>query len=248
MMEVKASNERVVSNRRSILKVVIAALGLMVFQFFYNKLMEVLLIDVVAKAVTGLTNSCYLMIHHTMQFLILFIPTMIIYRTKKLDFGYWNKNYKASRRYIILGATYALLISLITAIMGAYRKFELDDFIFQLFFSGLGEEILFRSLPITVLILAGGKDYEFDIKGKYTLSISVAISAVLFALGHVSIAREGISFSTMQLLCCLIVGMILGDCYKRTHNIWICMFIHGFINVLSLVFNMAFVFLLSALA
>lgn len=240
LIGVKASNDGVSSNWGSILKFVIAALGLMIFQFFYNKLMEVLLIDVVAKVVTGLTNSCYLMIHHTMQFLILFIPTMVIYRTKKLDFGYCNRNYKTSRRYIILSALYALLISLISAIMGAYREFKLDDFIFQLFFSGLGEEILFRSLPITVLILAGGKDYEFGIKDKYTLSISVVISAVLFALGHVSISREGISFSTLQLISCLIVGIILGDCYKRTHNIWICMFIHGLINVLSLVFNIAF--------
>lgn len=237
------TNDKVNNNRGSILKVIIVALLLMVFQFFYNKLMEVLLIDVVAKVVTGLSNSCYLMIHHTMQFLVLFIPTMIIYKTRKLDFGYCNKNFKASRRYIIIGASYALLISLITAIKGVYHVFQLDDFIFQLLFSGLGEEILFRSLPITVLILAGGKDYEYDIKGKYTLSLSVVISAVLFALAHVSISPNGIRFNTLQLISCLVVGIILGDCYKRTHNIWICMFIHGLINVLSSVFNIVFGFL-----
>ena len=227
------------SKKTLIIKLIVVCIILYLFQFIYLKGLEYLLIDVIAKVIKGLTNSEYLVIHHIIMFIILFIPTFILHKKKKLDFGYRKVNMKESFSYLIIISIFGLTISLITAIMGDVSNFSLDEFIFQLFFSGLGEEILFRSIPLIFIPLFCKKDIEVNLK-KYKINVSVIISSILFALAHISITRSGISYSFMQLICCLITGIILGLCYKKTNNIWLCMILHGLYNVLTFTFNIIF--------
>ena len=84
------------SKKTLIIKLIVVCIILYLFQFIYLKGLEYLLIDVIAKVIKGLTNSEYLVIHHIIMFIILFIPTFILHKKKKLDFGYRKVNMKES--------------------------------------------------------------------------------------------------------------------------------------------------------
>lgn len=128
------------------------------------------------------------MVHHFFQFSMLFIPTIIIHRYSHIDFGYHIKDWKKGLGWLGGGVALEFLFNVIPHwISGNFRfSFQADSFVFQLFFSGLGEEIAYRVLPLVILPIVWGQEVTCKVRSKYTIDIDVLISALLFAIAHVS--------------------------------------------------------------
>ncbi|WP_167958404.1 CPBP family intramembrane glutamic endopeptidase [Anaerosporobacter faecicola] len=183
-----------------------------------------------------------LMIHHTIQFAFVFIPTVLLHRARKIDFGYQIKDLKKGTKYLWYICAFSLLVSLMQALKGAHMIPSTDYIIFQLCFSGLGEEIVYRAIPIALLCKASAKETRIHLYGKINIDYSVLISALFFSIAHISFqfGSTNITYSWVQLLYSFSVGLILGHAYKKVNSIWYCMFLHGLCNVVAIIFPLIF--------
>ena len=226
---------------KSILRFILMALGVFIFQVLFYQL-SLVIIQAIAKHMVNTSNDYLLMIHHTIEFVLVFIPTFIIHRLKKLDFGYHFKEIKKAMLFLAISSGFGALISIISVIDGARYSFSLSSLVFQLFFSGLGEEILYRSLPLVLFTLAYGNDTTIKIGKKISIDFGIIVSALFFSLAHISFqfGYSGISFSYLQLFCSFVCGIIFGYAYKKTNSIWICMGLHGIYNLIVVSIPMIF--------
>ncbi|MDE6664824.1 MAG: CPBP family intramembrane metalloprotease [Ruminococcus sp.] len=215
---------------------IIVSLTILCFQILYFQL-TLVFIQFVMKIITGLSSNCYLMIHHTFQFLLLFIPTILIHKYIPVDFGYHIKDWKKGINWFTIGLMFEIAVAVYVKILygGSSETFSIDALIFQLFFSGFGEEICYRSLPLVMILWVCG-DIEVEIFHKLKIDAAVVLSALFFSIGHISFqfGYSGISYSWMQLIVAFVVGIILGMMYKKTNSIWICMAAHGIYNVIAI--------------
>ena len=101
---------------------------------------------------------------------------------------------------------------------------------FQLFLSGPSEELIFRAFAITMLGLVL-KDRVFS--GRASLANIAA--AVIFGLAHVdfSLAPFRVSYSPMQVVLCVALGLFYGDCLEKSGSVFYPMMMHSIGNVLS---------------
>lgn len=222
------------TNRR--IKVLFAALAIFGFQVLFFQL-TVVMLQKSAKIIPGWSNDCYLMIHHIYMFLPVFLFTLLISKFVRIDFGYHIKDWKKGLVWCGIAIAVMIALNIILNIInnswGVY--FRADTFIYQLFFSGLGEEILYRSLPLAILPFVWGDEMVIKIGAKYKVYIDVLISALFFTLGHISFqfGVSGINFSWSQLISAFLQGICIGMVYKKTNSVWICMIIHGIVNIIS---------------
>lgn len=218
---------------------ILMALAILCFQILYYQLTVVLLMWFAAR-VPGWSNDCYLMVHHTIQFLLVFIPTLILHKKTKLDFGYHIADWKKGLSWVLIGIGYVLFMSLLGSLVYGFgiSTHEADTYIFQLFFSGLGEEIPYRAIPLVLLPLAYGSEPTIQIGSKRKISVDILISALFFSLGHISFqfGQPGISLSWLQLLSAFGAGIILGMIYKKSNSVWLCMIAHGIYNIFAVTF------------
>lgn len=107
-------------------------------------------------------------------------------------------------------------------------SFRADSFIFQFLFSGLGEEIDYRVLPLVILSVVWGQELTCKVVSKYTIDFDVLISALLFAIAHV-----GFDYNWISLLFVFAIGVVLGKIYRKTNSVWMCMIAHGIFNVIA---------------
>ena len=130
-----------------------AAAAVLCFQILYYQL-TVVFLQAFAKAVPGLSNDCYLMVHHTFQSAVLFVPTFILHKLGKADFGYHIKDWKKGTGWFWAAIGFELLTAAVMWLLNGFRLgvAGADTIIFQLFFSGLGEEIAYRSLPLVTFL------------------------------------------------------------------------------------------------
>lgn len=217
----------------------IAFVLVLLFQFVYTKSCHYIFI-LISKIIKGLTNDEYLMIHHLIMFIIAFIPTFIISYKKKMNFGYHKGTLKPFLICLGILSTYEIIITIIQVLFGLSSEFRLDTIIFQLLFSGLGEEILYRSIPIAIFIYAFKGETSIKIKEKFDLDFGVLLSAVLFAIAHININFSPFSVSAywLQLLNCFITGIVIRCCYKKSNSIWQCMILHGAVNLIIVIIPM----------
>jgi uncharacterized protein len=112
-------------------------------------------------------------------------------------------------------------------------KNVLGYFGFQLLLSGTSEELVFRALPITLLLLLTQTRYSL-FKGRIQLSLAVIIAAVLFSIGHInwSLNPFRLYYDIPQLLYALLMGLVQGWAYEKTGSIVYPMMMHGISNVL----------------
>ncbi|HHT76652.1 MAG TPA: CPBP family intramembrane metalloprotease [Clostridiaceae bacterium] len=70
---------------------------------------------------------------------------------------------------------------------------------------------------------------------KYKVYIDVLMSALFFSLAHISFqfGVSGINFSWPQLVSPFLMGSCIGMVYKKTDSVWICMIIHGIVNIVA---------------
>ncbi len=100
---------------------------------------------------------------------------------------------------------------------------------FQLFLTGPSEELIFRAFAITMLgLVLRGKGAA----GKASLANITA--AVIFGLAHVrfSFAPFQVSYSLMQVLFAIGLGLFYGDCYEKSGSVIYPMMMHSISNVI----------------
>jgi membrane protease YdiL (CAAX protease family) len=108
----------------------------------------------------------------------------------------------------------------------------LGYFGFQLLLSGTSEELLFRALPITLLLmLSQGRISLFE--GRVKLSLAVITAAVLFSIGHINWSTHPfrLSYDVSQLLYALLMGLVQGWAYEKAGSVVYPMMMHGISNV-----------------
>lgn len=222
-------------------KLPLIILGILLFQILYYQL-TLYLINLIMADMPYVFEYFGLMIHHTIQFALVFIPTLLLHRAGKIDFGYHIKDINKVKKYLWVICAFSLFVSLFQALRGAHMIPSVDYIIFQLFFSGLGEEIAYRAIPIALLCKVSGKETRIHLYGKVSLDYSVLISALFFSIAHISFqfGSTSISYSWIQLLFSFFIGLILGSAYKKVNSIWYCMFLHGLCNIVTLVFPLIF--------
>ena len=105
---------------------------------------------------------------------------------------------------------------------------------FQLLLSGTSEEILFRALPITLLVYAYSVKTGEPIKiYKLEVSRETMIAAVLFAIAHIGWELNPFSitqFNIHQLVLSVVFGIFYGVAYQKSNSALYPMIMHGISN------------------
>ena len=101
---------------------------------------------------------------------------------------------------------------------------------FQLLLSGPAEEILYRALPVTVLLHALGRSVK--IRGSVTLEIVIA--SLLFSAAHVkwTLSPFGVEADLFQLVYAFAVGTVQGVAYRESRSVLYPILMHSLSNVL----------------
>lgn len=231
--------EEELTKEKHVTRFILVAFAILCFQILCYQLTLFLLLRF-AGVVKGWSNDCYLMVHHTIQFLLVFIPTFILHQKTSLDFGYHIKGMKKGMTWLLIGLAYEVVLLVVLGILNGFGVClnDVDTYIFQLFFSGLGEEIPYRSIPLVLLPLAYGSEPILKLGTKVKIPIDVVISALFFSFGHIffQFGQPGISYSVVQLISAFGAGICFGMLYKKSNSIWLCMIAHGLFNILAITF------------
>jgi len=184
----------------------------------------------------------WISVHHIVQMLLAIIAIVILIRILKLDFGFGFVNRKIGMKYVadfgIAALAFAVVWHFVAHILDNVRMpdYPLNfnniagQLGFQLLLSGLSEEILFRALPIT-LLLYGFQNSKVIRIGKLDISYENIIAAMLFTLAHIrwSLNPFSVNASLVQLILSMLLGLWYGVAYQRSksviypiamHSIW----------------------------
>jgi len=196
----------------------------------------------------------WISVHHTVQMLLAIIVIVILAKTLKLDFGFGFGDKKAGVEFIknftVVALVFALIWHLGAQMLGnvGMPNYPLNfnniagQLGFQLLLTGLSEEILFRALPITLLV------YSFrESKTVYSLQASIVlkneklnisleniIAAMLFTIAHVrwSLNPFSVGASWVQLVLSMVLGLWYGIAYQRSKSIIYPIAMHSIWNVI----------------
>jgi membrane protease YdiL (CAAX protease family) len=155
----------------------------------------------------------------------------------KLDFCFKIGDAKKGIRYLaVFTAVFAVLAVAINFFQPSVYDFPLNSgnilgtLGFQLFLSGPSEEIVFRALPVTMLIFAFGK--SISLKGSITLEVILA--SILFSFAHTEWSLIPFSFKAeiFTLIYAFVLGTIQGIVYQKTRSILYPMLMHSVSNFL----------------
>ena len=179
-----------------------------------------------------------LAVHHIIQMLLALLLIFILVKTKRVG------EFKLAPKYDAKGIRYTLIFCaaltayyLVSYIIGSFTgtigtfsheltPINVTGYLgFQLLLSGPSEEILFRSLPIT-LLLSG-----LDPDSKKDNTKAVVIAAVLFGIAHIDILH--LSFDPFQVCYAFVLGLIYGYTFNKTKSVIYPMIMHSMSNVIS---------------
>ena len=181
-------------------------------------------------------------IHHIGQMIIALIVILVLGKLLKTNFYFQLGDVNKGMKYLALFTSVFAIISLALHVfmydnnqLSSY-SFPLDKrniigtLAFQLFLSGPSEEVVFRALPITVLMYAFGK--SISVKGNITLEVILA--SVLFSFAHInwSFSPFMIKIDFFQIFYAFVLGSIQGIVYQRTKSILYPILMHSISNVL----------------
>lgn len=183
-----------------------------------------------------------LSVHHIVQMLIALAVITVLSKLIKADFGFGLGDSKKGLRYFLIFTAVIAVIALIYHIpMYVFGQGQAFDFPltpknilgtlgFQLFLSGTSEEILYRALPVTVLVYVFGKNIQ--IKGDFTLEVILA--SFLFTAAHIewSLFPFSADFNLSQLFYAFAMGTVSGIVYQQSRSILYPMLMHSISNVL----------------
>jgi len=181
-------------------------------------------------------------VHHIIQMLIALVIIAILKKLLKVDFGFElgdrKKGVKYLRVFIVAFTIYTLICYILMYIYNQLPTYNfplnISNIIgtlgFQLFLSGTSEEILFRALPITVLVYVFGKSVNI----KWSVTLETIIAAVLFSIAHIKWSLWPFTMEANYLQVCyaFVLGTIQGIAYQESHSILYPVLMHSISNVL----------------
>ena len=195
----------------------------------------------------------WLSIHHIVQMLLAIVVIVIFTKALKLDFGFGFGDRKAGVQFVanftVAALVFALIWHLGAQVLGNVGMpsypLNFNNIVsalgFQLLLSGPSEEILFRVLPITLLVYSFRESkvvcsfQENKVLKSETLNISLEniIAALFFTLAHVSWSLNPFSVgaSPVQLILSMILGLWYGIAYQRSKSIIYPVAMHSIWNV-----------------
>ena len=183
-------------------------------------------------------DNCFMgiSVHHIVQMLAAFLGILVIHSLYKIDFclkPVWDRR---GIRYFLIFAGCVTIYALASYLIGYSLKrispypYELNPqnvtgtLAFQLFLSGPSEELLFRTLPICVLmsVLPARKGYWPEI----------VVAALLFSAAHIgwTVHPFAISYSVPQLIMALVYGLAYGFVFVKTRSVIYPMLMHSCSN------------------
>jgi len=185
-------------------------------------------------------------VHHVVQMLLAIIAIVIIAKVLKLDFGFGLGDKKAGMGFVLDITKAALVFALIwhlgAQILGNFRTPDhplnftniAGQLGFMLLLTGPSEEVLFRALPIIVLVWSFRESKSIIRIKELDISLENIIAALLFTLAHVhwSLNPFSISASWVQLILSMVLGLWYGVAYKKSKSILYPMAMHSIWNVI----------------
>lgn len=168
-------------------------------------------------------------VHHFLQMIIALAIIIILSKLLKIDFGFNLGGSKVGIKYLLLFIAAYTIITLVSHVfMYIYHSLPVYNFPlyktnmvgtlgFQLFLSGLSEEILYRALPVTVFAYIFGKSSGSN----QVLTLEVIIASIMFAIAHTEWSLFPFVFKAdyFQLLYAFSLGMIQGIAYQKSRSI-----------------------------
>lgn len=184
-------------------------------------------------------------IHHITEMAIVLAVILLLAILLKADFGFGIGDWRKGIRYVgVYTAVFAGIALACHILMRIYNMLPTYDFPlnsrnvlgtlgFQLFLSGPAEELLFRALPITVLVRIFGMSVQKR-HGKHGITHETVIASVLFAAAHVkwSLFPFAIEANAFQLVYAFALGVVQGKAYQDSHSILYPICMHSISNVL----------------
>ncbi|MGI6451768.1 MAG: CPBP family intramembrane glutamic endopeptidase [Desulfitobacteriia bacterium] len=183
-----------------------------------------------------------LSVHHIVLMLIALAVIGVLSKLIKADFGLRLGDYKKGLRYFLIFtaviAVIALIYHILMYVLGhapAYdfplnQKNVLGTLGFQLFLTGTAEEILYRALPVTVLVYVFGK----SIRIKWDITLEVVLASLLFSVAHIkwSLFPFSVDLILSQLFYAFAMGTVSGIVYQQSRSILYPILMHSISNVL----------------
>ena len=223
---------------KKLIHIVFTILSLFAVQTFASKLGSVIadLFNYTAIDNNGVFMN--ISVHHIIQMAVALIIIFAMSKKNRLDFHLKPKADKSGVLYTAIFAVIILMYVLISHIVGyslgtiTPYGYEINTINvvgtlgFQLFLSGTSEEILFRALPITILVSLICKDNK---TGK---TFIILIASALFSVAHINwtVFPFTLSFDWFQLIYAFILGIAYGITYIKTKSIIYPMIMHGLSN------------------
>lgn len=230
------------AGKRKIIMLVFAVLGLLIFQqlasFAGSRFAQLFTYTYLDPDNTFMSIT----VHHIVQGVVALIAIFVIWKIKKYDFGFKFGNVKAGLKYfaffslgvLIFAITlYSIGLSLGLTRLASYplnARNVLGTLGFQLFLSGPSEELLFRALPVVVILQFTKNGLKI---GKLRISSAIFISAVLFMIAHVrwSLSPFSVSADPMQLAQSFVFAIFYGKAFEKSGSILYPMLMHSASNV-----------------
>ncbi len=220
----------------------LALILLLVIQVLMGKAGYLIAALVPYQQIDPFNSFAEISIHHAVQFLIAALIILALRKILNLNFYFQLGDKKKGIKYFTIFTAAFVVISIAQHIYLAVNNqlpvyaFPLDKrnvvgtLAFQLLLSGPVEEVVFRALPITILIYAFGK--SFSIKGNVTLEVILA--SVLFSFAHIKWSLSPFVFEVnyFQMLYSFVLGTIQGIVYQKSKSVLYPMLMHSSSNVL----------------
>ncbi|MBR6147075.1 MAG: CPBP family intramembrane metalloprotease [Lachnospiraceae bacterium] len=201
------------------------------FGFFVSKLFDYLSLD---------PDDLFLQVsvHHIIQMLCALALIFIIRKVNKTE-GFNlrpcinSKGIKYTLLFCLAITIYYLVIYIVGSFTNTINTYDyelnatnvLGTLGFQLLLSGPSEEVLFRSLPIAVLLSVLEPDSKRD------RAIAVFGAAVLFSIAHINMLTFQVSW--FQVCYAFVLGMFYGYTFIRSKSVIYPMIMHSMSNVIS---------------
>ena len=192
-------------------------------------------------------------VHHIVQMTIALVAIGVLAIVKGIDFGFRLGDVKTGLEHT-LNFTIVLLIYVAVNNIQGYLRFGAFAFMpsfilnttnvagtlgFQLLLSGTSEEILFRALPITLLVysLGTGKSITIDKRiagvSSFEVSRETIIAAALFAIAHIGWELNPFTITHLsihQQVLSIVFGIFYGVAYQQSKSVIYPMIMHGISN------------------
>lgn len=220
----------------------IAILLLLIFQEVLGKVGRIVADLLSYERVDPSKAFAWVSVHHITMMLITLVVIMVLSKLLKIDFGFSLGDKKTGTKYVVMytaifaGVTLVShILMLINNMLPVYdfplnKKNILGTLGFQLFLSGPAEEILYRALPITLLVHVLGK----SVKVKWGITLETIIASILFATAHMKWSLFPLTFEVdyFRLFYAFVLGIIQGKAYQDSRSILYPMYMHSISNVL----------------